>query len=325
MSPLSSTLSARPKPAVSVIIPAYQEGPSIASALAAVDAELATLSARYEAELIVVDDGSTDDTFAQAARFAERRLHVRVLRHPRNLGLGAALRTAFAQARGTYLVTLDADLSYSPQHVGQLLRALEEHGADMALASAYMPGGRVVNVPWVRRLLSREANRFLSLATSARIHTLTCMVRAYRAGLLAHLPTTSDGMEINHEIVFAALRAGATVVEIPALLAWSEARARAACRLKPWRTVRHAWGVVRSGIAHRPALLLALPGLIPGPLPVVAALLYFLHAPARAIAAGVALTLAVQYISLAVGAGQAASFLTRRLSAQRRHAAQMNR
>ncbi|TAM75751.1 glycosyltransferase family 2 protein [bacterium] len=325
MSLFLPTFSAQPKLAISVIIPAYQEGRTIACSLAAVDSALAALRARYEVELVVVDDGSTDDTVAGAARFAEGRADVRVLRHPRNRGLGAALRTAFGQARGAYVVTLDADLSYGPEYVERLVTALEESGADMVLASAYMPGGRVVNVPWGRRVLSREANRFLSLATNARLHTLTCMVRAYRSELLAQLPAARDGMEINHELVFAALRAGANVVEIPARLAWSDERARAVRRPKLARAAAHIWHVLRSGIAHRPALLLALPGLLPGPLPVVAVLLYALHASARTIAVGVTITAIVQYASLAVFAGQAAAFFTKRAPAHRRHAVQTNR
>ncbi|TAM59846.1 glycosyltransferase family 2 protein [bacterium] len=308
---------------LSVVIPAYQEGRTIAAALGAVDEGIEPLRARYEVELIVVDDGSTDQTYALATGFARGRADVRVLRHPCNRGLGAALRTAFAQARGDFIVTLDADLSYGPEYAERLMCVLERSGADLVLASAYMRGGTVENVPWGRRLLSREANRFLSLATGARLRTLTCMVRAYRARLLARLSTVCDGMEINHELVFAALRLGAKVIEIPARLAWSDERVRAARPLRLARTAVQIGGVIRSGLAHRPALLLALPGLLPGLLPIVAVLLYLLHAPARTIALGLVLVAVVQYAALAVLAGQLAAFCARGTLARRSSAAQM--
>jgi len=304
---------------VSIIVPAYNEGIGLAANLKAIDAYLEPFRDRYDFELILVDDGSTDDTALAAERFAHGRGDAVLLRHDRNLGLGAALRTGFTRASGDYLITLDSDLSYGPQYAIRMLEAMEQQGADIVLASAYMPGGSVANVPWIRRMLSREANRFLSLATNARLHTLTCMVRAYRASAIRPLAATSNGMEANPEILFAALRRGARVVEIPARLEWTIERARGASRLNVKRAWSHFLGVLRCGFSYRPALLLGIPALLPL-LPMVAAVLLLLHVSPQVFAAGMLAAIVVQYTSLAILAGQATTFLGKNLITHKRHA-----
>ena len=218
---------------VTVIVPAYNEG-------AAFGASLTTLADYFamhrgderEFHYLIVDDGSSDETFEAAQRFARWRDNVRVLRHERNRGLGAALRTAFAQTNTDMAVVLDADLSYSPAIAMELIEALERENADIALASAYMSGGSVVNVPFVRRVLSREANRLLSLATGGRYATLTCMVRAYRTEVAKRLEFCSDGMIAIPEMLLNALRQKMRVIERPATLQWSKERAAQVRRLQ---------------------------------------------------------------------------------------------
>ncbi|MEZ5430802.1 MAG: glycosyltransferase [Verrucomicrobiales bacterium] len=80
------------------------------------------------------------------------------------------LRTGFANARGDYAVTVDADLSYAPEHIGAMLDKILETRAEIVLASPYMKGGRTSNVPWSREMLSRWANRFLSRISPAFLH-----------------------------------------------------------------------------------------------------------------------------------------------------------
>ncbi|MDE2572592.1 MAG: glycosyltransferase family 2 protein, partial [bacterium] len=271
------------------------------------------------------DDGSSDDTYEIAQRFAQRRGDVVLLRHERNRGLGAALRTAFANASGIYLVTIDSDLSYSPEVVVEMLETIERQDADIVLASAYMPGGSVAHVPWARRVLSREANRFLSLATNARIHTLTCMVRAYRASSARQLASEADGMEVNPELLFSALRSGARVVEIPARLSWSPGRAQGVSRLNLRRVGSNCLGVLRCGLSYRPALLLAIPGLTPGIAPVVMGVMFLFHASLKAIVIAGIIIETIQLVSLAILAGQVATFFGRVIITWRRQAARLTR
>jgi hypothetical protein len=235
---------------------------------------------------------------------------VTVIAHPKNVGLGGALRTAFANASGDFIVTLDSDMSYSPDVAIELLDALEREHADVALASAYMRGGHVANVPYLRKALSREANRFLSLAAGGRFSTLTCMVRAYRKSFLSTLHPVSNGMDVNAEILFLAIRKRGTIVEIPATLRWSDDRRHGMPRMNLRKTIAQTWATLAAGFAFRPSLWFAIPGLVPGLLPAVVALLLLMHVPARTLALGTALTVAVQYSSLAIFAGQLTAFFT---------------
>jgi dolichol-phosphate mannosyltransferase len=292
---------------VSVIVPAYNEGPALGAHLVALSEQFSHYAC-YDVQYIIVDDGSTDETQAVAQTFARFRRSVQVVTHERNCGLGQALRSGIALATGEYTVVVDADLSYTPAVAMELLETLEQDNADIVLASAYMRGGSVRNVPFLRRVLSREANRFLSLAAKGRYATLTCMVRAYRTALLKQLVFHSNGMEANAEILLMAIRKKSNIVELPARLEWSEERwaARRAPSLK--KTAAQTWHTMGLALRHRPALLLAMPGLIPGSWPLVVGILLLMHASAKELAIGSAAILALQYTSLAIFAGQLGQF-----------------
>ena len=296
---------------VTVLIPAYNEGVTLGANLVSLADYFSIYSDRYEFDYVIVDDGSDDETLAVARTFARFRENVTVLSHPKNAGLGRSLRTGFACARGEYILTLDADMSYSCDLAIKLLDAIDREHADIALASPYMRGGSVVNVPWLRRVLSREANRFLSLATNGRYATLTGMVRAYRRSLVQQLEAKSCGMEINPELLFLALRHGGKVIEVPARLQWSDERRVNTTRTTHKKLAKQVVAVARTGFAYRPSLWLAIPGLFPGLLPLVVALLLLFHATTRELAIGTTITIAVQYSSLAIFAGQLTSFFAR--------------
>ena len=104
-------------PLLSVVVPAYNEALMLMGSLTTLYAYLQDLSDRYRFELVIVDDGSTDETAAIAEAFAGSRPEVRVLRHPVNFRLGQALRYGISQSKGDYVVTFDSDLTYSPDHI----------------------------------------------------------------------------------------------------------------------------------------------------------------------------------------------------------------
>jgi dolichol-phosphate mannosyltransferase len=298
---------------VTVVIPAYNEGAALEAHLRTLTEAFDAVSDRYEVDYVFVDDGSRDETLAIATRIAEERSDMLVLRHENNRGLGAALRTAAEHAHDRYVLTVDSDLSYAPETLMRLLQTAVDNDADVVLASAYMKGGAVRGVPWMRAFLSREANRFLSLATGGRYATLTCMVRVYRLEFLrSRLRFDVDGMDVNAELAFQSLRAGGTIVEIPATLQWPLQRKRNAGRASLRSLAVLTWRTMNCGLRYRPALVLAIPGLIPGLLPVVVAAMLLMHLSPRAIALGTDVTLAVQYGSLAIFASQTFSFVRKR-------------
>jgi glycosyltransferase involved in cell wall biosynthesis len=208
-------------PMVSVVVPAYNEGSHLEQSLEAVVAYMDTLSSQYRWELIVVDDGSTDNTLTVAESLASTNSNVRVAPHPSNFKLGQALRYGFSVSRGDYIVTLDADLSYSPDHIGRLLEAITTTEAKIVIASPYMEGGAVTGVPPMRLAASRWANRLLSAAAKGHLTTVTGMVRAYDAVFLRRLDLKAMDVEINAEIIYKAQIMRARITEIPAHLEWT--------------------------------------------------------------------------------------------------------
>lgn len=304
---------------VTIIVPAYNEGRNLAASLARLSDYLAIhRSGGYEFHYLIVDDGSTDDTFSVAESFARWRDSVRIIRHERNRGLGAALRSAVAEIDTELAVVFDADMSYAPSTVMHLIEALEREDAEVAFASAYACGGSVANVPLLRRLLSREANRLLSLATGGKYATLTCMVRAYRVEALRRLEFRSDRMVAMAELLLDALAKQMRVTEVPAALRWSDERHRSRGFPNVARTLSQISATVLLACRYRPSLWLAMPGLFPGLLPLVVGLLLALRVSKTTLAFGTTATVVVQYASLALFTGQITTFVRKKLQQRRR-------
>ncbi|MGH9157310.1 MAG: glycosyltransferase family 2 protein, partial [Acidimicrobiales bacterium] len=249
------------RPLVSVVVPAYNEAELIVDNLTTLCEYMDLLGDMYRWELIVVNDGSTDDTGPLADAFARSRASVRVMHHRTNLHLGQALRSAFGDCRGDYVVAFDCDLSYAPEHIGRLLTEIRTSAAKIVIASPYHPGGRTTNIPTHRRLLSRWANRFLSFMARGDVSTLTGMVRAYDGGFLRTLNLRSSGTEINTEILYKAQLLGAGVSEIPAHLDWTFQKTGGRRRASTMSLTSSANSYFFSGFMFRPVLFFIAPGM----------------------------------------------------------------
>jgi glycosyltransferase involved in cell wall biosynthesis len=250
-------------PLISVIVPAYNEEEVIEHSLGRLCDEMETLGDRYRWEIVVVDDGSTDDTGAIAEEFARSHPQVRILHHRVNFHLGQALRYAFNQTRGDYVIVVDCDLSYSPDHLTRMLHTMEDTGARIVIASPYAPGGKTTAVPFGRRVLSRGANRMLSLAAGGGLTTITGMVRCYDGRFLRSLDLKAMDTEINTEIIYKAQILHARIVEIPAHLDWSFEHTNGKRRHVPnFRISRSTVSSIFSSFLFRPFLFFMLPGLI---------------------------------------------------------------
>jgi glycosyltransferase involved in cell wall biosynthesis len=249
------------RPLVSIVLPVYNEAAILREhALLLID-HLKRLESRFQFEYIVVNDGSRDESHAIAQTLAAEFPAVRVFSHPRNFGLGQALKTGFAQCRGQYVVVLDIDLSYGPEHVDLLLDRMVSTGARIVLASPYMEGGRVVEVPWLRRILSKLANRFLTRASGHPFSTLTCMVRAFDGRFLRSLHLRSMGMDVMPEMIHKAKILRASFEEVPAELNWRLQNMAGGRRRSSTRIFRQIFGTVSSGFMLRPFTFLLVPGL----------------------------------------------------------------
>lgn len=248
------------KPLVSLVLPAYNEAAIIADNLVVLSEYMRSLEARFRWEMVIIDDGSSDETGELAEAFARTRANVRVYHHIKNFGLGQAFRFAFAKCRGDYLITLDIDLSYSPDHIGRLLDKIVETKAKLVLASPYMSGGKISNVPGIRRFLSVCANRFLSMFSHGNLSTLTCMVRAHDGQFIRALNLRATGMEVMPESVYKSMIMRARIEQIPAHLDWGPQNA-AVERRSSMKVLRHIVSTLLSGFLFRPFMFFILPGL----------------------------------------------------------------
>jgi len=250
------------KPLVSVVVPAYNEAAVIEANLAALCQYLTGLEDQYRWEVVIVNDGSRDGTAQLVEAFARNRPNVRVLHHVVNFGLGQSFKFAFNHCRGDYIVTMDADLSYSPDHIRALLTKIRETRAKVVLATPYMKGGHISNVPWLRRMASLWANRFLAATATGSLSTLTGMVRVYDAKFVRTLDLRSTGMEINPEVIYKAMLLRARIEEVPAHLDWEIQNAAGPRRKSSMKMFRHTVSVLLSGFLFKPFMFFIIPGLV---------------------------------------------------------------
>jgi len=202
---------------LSIVIPMFNEAENAESTLNRVEEALASFAGTYE--IIAVNDGSLDNTLEILNRLAEQDGTLRIVSYPNNIGRGMALRKGFKESSGDVIVSIDADLSYHPQYILGFVETLsKEPDIDFVLASPYMPGGAVENVPILRLWVSKLGNKILRLAMPNRIYTSTGIFRAYRKKVLDSLELESDGKEIHLEILSKALALGYRVKESPATL-----------------------------------------------------------------------------------------------------------
>jgi glycosyltransferase involved in cell wall biosynthesis len=202
---------------LSIIIPMFNEAENAEHTLARVEGALASFQGDYE--IIAVNDGSTDNTLEVLQGIASLNKRIKVVSYPRNIGRGMALRRGFQESNGKLVVSIDADLSYDPDYILELIKTLgADPDVDFVLASPYMPGGGVKNVPFLRLWISKLGNKILRFAMPNRIYTSTGIFRAYRKKVLDSLEMESDGKEIHLEILSKAMALGFRVKEIPAIL-----------------------------------------------------------------------------------------------------------
>lgn len=209
-------------PYLSIVIPAFNEEKIIEENVLALQHYLADyLDKSKSYEIIIVNDGSNDGTGQVIDRMAEAAPgQIIACHHKRNFGRGRGLRTGFVSASGEYVITLDADLSYSPDHIARLMEPLISGQADVTLASAYHTDGAVKNVSWNREFISRMANRLFSISLGGELKTVTCVVRGYTKDVLDALALFSDDKDIHLEIIQKARMIGFRIVEVPAVLSW---------------------------------------------------------------------------------------------------------
>jgi len=250
------------RPLISLVVPAYNEELLLEKHVGIIADYMREQEYRYRWELLLINDGSGDRTPEIVDRVANSSDRIRGVHHTYNSGVGRALKTGFALSRGEIVVTLDSDLTYSVDHIGRLVDALNESRAKIVLASPYMRQGKVTEVPALRKFLSVWGNRFLSFFAQGDFSTLTSMVRAYEGEFIRTLDLRLDDLSILTEIVRKANLLGEGVQQIPAHLDWSTTQTDAGTRTSSLKLLPHILRTFVSGFMFRPFTFFVLPGLV---------------------------------------------------------------
>jgi glycosyltransferase involved in cell wall biosynthesis len=171
--------------AISVVVPLFNEEACTPLLYERITAVMATLGARYE--IIFVDDGSRDDTFAIARDLAGRDERLRVVKFRRNFGQTPAMAAGIEQARGRVIVTMDGDLQNDPADIPRLVRGIEA-GHDIVVGWRRRRKDRLLT----RRIPSRVANWLIGKVTGVAIRDNGCSLKAYRADVIRNVALYSE-------------------------------------------------------------------------------------------------------------------------------------
>jgi len=199
------------RPSLSVVIPAFNEAARLPGTLRV----LAERFAGSATEIVVVDDGSADDTAEVARAASTEALPVTVLRLPRNRGKGAAVRAGVAATTGDAVLYMDADLATDLGTLDDFLGRLAD--ADVVVGSRAVPGARVHNTTALRTVMGRTFNRMVRVVARLDVHDSQCGFKAFRgdvARLLFSLGEV-DGFAFDPEILVLARILGYRVTEVP--------------------------------------------------------------------------------------------------------------
>lgn len=240
---------------LTIIAPMYNEEENVESTFYSILETMRDFKRPWE--LIFVNDGSTDNTLSMARKLEKSHPRLRVISYKPNMGRGYALRTGFKNARGDYIITIDFDLSYHPEHIIKLYKALkEDESVDVVLGSPYMAGGKTVGVPKKRLIISKLSNKFINIFFPADIKTSTCILRGYKKDVINSLELESNDKEIHLEILSKLLTLGYKVKEIPATL---QVRKKGTSKFDFFSFIKSH---LEYSLFERPAILFGIIGLI---------------------------------------------------------------
>jgi glycosyltransferase involved in cell wall biosynthesis len=206
MSAAHSTPSSIALSGLTIVLPCLNEAANLPDAVryAADAAERYALAH----EIVIVDDGSTDNTVAVAGELAARDARVRLVVHAENRGYGQALRTGIAAARQPWVLLIDADLQFEFSELEGFLPLAPS--ADLVVGWRILPQG-----PVARRVGSALWNRFIRAAFDLPVRDVDCAFRLARKDLLARLDLRASGALVGTELVIKSRAAGARIAEVP--------------------------------------------------------------------------------------------------------------
>ncbi len=199
---------------ISILIPVYNEEELITELLGRVCA--APLPQGYRRQIVVVDDCSTDDSYAKVSQFAETRAPlVELYRHKENRGKGAAIRTALQAARGEFCIIQDADLEYDPGEYPKIFRPLVEGLADAVYGSRFAMAGERRTLYFWHAIANYLLTTACNMASDLNLTDMETCYKAFRTPLIQSIPLRSERFGIEPEITIKLAQRGARVYEVP--------------------------------------------------------------------------------------------------------------
>lgn len=201
---------------ISIIIPACNEALNIQRFPQELLPPLKILPEIFE--LVIVDDGSKDDTLAASNTIKELHGNVTIVQHQQNLGLGKALRTGIAHAKGEIVITIDADLTFSPNDIPILYEKYRGTGADCVIGSHFIHPDGFAGVGFHRIFLSRCVNFLYRIILGEHITAISSIFRLYKKNAIKDMQIESKGFTVNAEILLKLLKQKYVIVEVPVIL-----------------------------------------------------------------------------------------------------------
>jgi dolichol-phosphate mannosyltransferase len=202
---------------VSVVVPCYNEEDGVPQLKQKLEPVLDRVAAKYELELILVDDGSTDRTYELLKQAFSSRSNTKIVRHEKNQNLGGAVRTGVKESKGEWIANLDSDCTYDPNLLEPMLIEMEK-GADLVSVSPYHPKGKVIGVPAYRLFLSKSLTAMYRIILRKRIYTFTALARVYRRSIFQQISSPALDFTCLAEMMLKALKQNLKVSEVPAEL-----------------------------------------------------------------------------------------------------------
>lgn len=194
---------------LSVVIPAYNEETSIATVVQKITA------IPFVLEVIIVDDCSTDRTGEIAERLAGNNGQVKLIRHERNLGKTAALRTGIAATRGDIVIVQDADLEYDPSEIAGVIRPILDGHADVVFGSRFLVR-RATRVLYFYHYLANKFLTFLSnMLTNLNMTDIETGYKAFRGDIIRSMVIVSSGFGFEVESTAKVAKLGCPIYEVP--------------------------------------------------------------------------------------------------------------
>jgi glycosyltransferase involved in cell wall biosynthesis len=231
--PIAKATDGTDKIGLTIVIPCFNEESALPYLRSSLRNARQLLERKYEVNVILADDGSTDGTWQMMSELFGNERKCTLLRHPKNLGVAAMILSGIREAQTEIVCSIDCDCTYDPRELDNLVPMLTS-GVDLVTGSPYHPRGRVLDVPRWRLALSKTASSLYRCVLRQKLYTYTSCFRVYRRSAILNLDLKMNGFLGVAELIGKLDLRGSRVVECPTSL---EARARGTSKMKVPRVI----------------------------------------------------------------------------------------